>query len=138
MIKFVKTLCIKYKELILYGIFGVGSTAINIIVFYLLDTILKCNLIFSNVLAWVFAFIFAFITNKLYVFESKSWRGQKALKEFIDFFIARVSTLFIDTLLMWLFIEILSINSILSKIVVNVIVIVVNYIASKLWIFKEK
>lgn len=138
MVKFIKALCIKYKELILYGIFGVGSTAINIIAFYLLDTIMACDLIFSNVLAWIFAFIFAFVTNKLWVFESKSWNGHKAFKEFIDFFIARVATLFIDTFLMWLFIEVLFMNSLLSKIVVNVVVIVINYIASKLWIFKEK
>ena len=138
MINRIKKLYIKYKELILYGIFGVCTTLINIVAFYLLDTIMGCQLIVSNVVAWGFAVIFAFVTNKLYVFESGSWKCSQAVKEIIQFFTVRLLTLFIDTFLMWLLIEIVSANSLFAKIVVNVIVIVLNYVASKLWIFSSK
>lgn len=137
MVKIIKTLCMKYKELILYGIFGVGATAINIVAFYVLDTLIGCQLVFANVLAWVFAYVFAFVTNKSFVFESKVWKSLQAIKEFIDFFIARIVTLFIDTILMWLFVEIMFMNSLVAKVIVNVIVIVLNYVASKMWIFKK-
>lgn len=138
MVKLIKSFCMRYKEFILYGIFGAGSTAINILAFYLLDSVINCHLIVSNIIAWTLAFLFAFVTNKVCVFESKSWEGTQAIKEFLDFFIARIATLIIDTILMWIFIKIMFINSLFSKIVVNVIVIILNYVASKLWIFKEK
>lgn len=138
MIESIRKICFKYKEIILYGIFGVCTTIINILSFFVLDDILKCNMIFSNVIAWILAFIFAFVTNKLFVFESVSNTVGQTVKEFRDFFLARFATLFIDTFLMWLLVDVVKFNSMITKIVVNIIVILLNYIASKLWVFKEK
>lgn len=138
MIESIRKICFKYKEIILYGIFGVCTTIINILSFFVLDDILKCNMIFSNVIAWILAFLFAFVTNKLFVFESVSNTVGQTVKEFRDFFLARFATLFIDTFLMWLLVDVVKFNSMITKIVVNIIVIVLNYIASKLWVFKEK
>jgi putative flippase GtrA len=133
-----KKLLIKYKELIMYGIFGVGATLINIVTFHLFYNVIHASLLVSNIVAWVFAFIFAFVTNKLFVFESKSWEGQKARKEFFDFLLTRLATLVVDTVLIWLFIDVLKWDSIVSKIIDNVVVIVINYVASKFWIFAKK
>ena len=90
----------------------------------------------SNCLAWFFAFVFAFITNKVFVFESKEWKTKKAIYEMISFTFARLMTLFIDTALMWFLVYKISFNDMLSKIIVNITVIILNYILSKFWIFK--
>lgn len=135
MIELIKGLFIKHKELVMYGIVGLTTTVINIVIFYICRKT-GMALVQSNVLAWTIAFIFAFIANKLWVFESKEWTGQKAIKEMLGFLIARLATLFLDSFLMWLFVDTFMLNDLLSKIVVNAIVIVVNYLVSKLLIFK--
>lgn len=134
-----KALCLlkKERELILYGVFGAGSTVINVAVFHL------CGrggvpLIPSNIIAWFFAFIFAFVTNKAVVFQSKAWTGKAAFREFSSFLAVRLFTLVLDTVLLYIMVEWLAINRLLSKIVVNVIVIAVNYIVSKFFIFHKK
>lgn len=125
------------RELILYGIFGVGSTVINIVVFHLCG-VLALPLIPSNVIAWFFAFSFAFITNKGIVFQSRGWTDKAALREFASFLAVRLFTLALDTALMCVLVEWLSVDRLLSKIVVNVIVILVNYIVSKFFIFRKR
>ena len=125
----------KERELILYGIFGVGSTVINIAVFHLCGR-LGVALIPSNIIAWFFAFAFAFITNNAIVFQSRAWTNRAALREFASFLAVRIFTLVLDTVLLYLLVEWLLADRLLSKIVVNVIVILVNYIVSKFFIFK--
>ncbi len=132
-----KTLFIKYKEIILYGVFGAGATIINIIVFALLHNTLNIMLLPANIIAWISAFIFAFITNKLVVFGSKSWKGNDAIREMLGFLIARLSTLVVDSVLMVLLVEFLKVNSTFSKVFVNIVVIIINYVASKFVIFKH-
>lgn len=127
----------KERELILYGIFGVGSTAINIAVFHLCGC-LRLALIPSNIIAWLFAFLFAFITNKAFVFQSKGWTGKTALREFSSFLAARLFTLVLDTILMCVLVEWLMVDRLIAKIVVNVVVIIVNYVLSKFLIFYKK
>lgn len=133
----IKLLLVKYKQLIFYGIFGLGATLINILSFYLFRQIIGTVMIVSNIFAWVFAFIFAFVTNKLLVFESRDWKSQTAIKEMANFFITRLMTLALDTFCMWLMIDVLNINDLASKIAVNILVIAVNYIASKFWVFRK-
>lgn len=133
----VKNIIAKYKEIFFYGVFGLGATLINIVSFYVFRQLLGIELIPSNVLAWLLAFIFAFITNKLWVFESKSWKSTAAIKEMCSFFITRFTTLILDTFLMWFLVECLQINNLISKVIVNAIVIIVNYVASKFWVFKK-
>lgn len=135
--KLIKQLFNKYRELIMYGIFGVLATLINTVAYYLFADLLHIWYIAADIGAWILAFLFAFVTNKLFVFESKEWKGQKALREMLEFFIARASTGVLDVVLMWLFVDILQLNGLFSKIVVNVLVILINYFASKFWIFKK-
>lgn len=127
----------KERELILYGIFGVGSTAINIVVFHFCGYC-QLPLIPSNIIAWFFAFLFAFITNKAFVFQSKAWTGKTAFREFSSFLAARLFTLVLDTILMCVMVEWLMIGRLISKIVVNIVVIIVNYVISKFFIFYKK
>lgn len=121
------------KETILYLIFGVLTTVINIIVFSIME-LLTTNLLFNNTVAWICSVLFAFITNRNIVFQST---GNK-LKELCLFFGARIVSLLFDNLLIFILIEKLMLNNILSKIIVNVFVVVINYILSKLIVFKKE
>ena len=133
----IKRLIIKYQELIMYGIFGVGATLINIFSYKFFADVLGIYFLAANIIAWILAFIFAFITNKLFVFESKSWEAATAIKEFVGFLSARFATGILDTVLMWLFVSLIRLDDTLSKIIINILVIIINYIASKFFIFKK-
>ena len=135
----IKNLWFKYKELFFYGVFGVGATVINIVSYRVLaNTFGKKYFLIANIIAWILAFIFAFITNKLFVFESRSWETQIAMKEFVGFLSARLATGILDTVLMWLFVSVISLDDTLSKIIINILVIIINYVASKFFIFKKE
>ena len=135
----IKNLWLRYKELFFYAVFGVGATVINIVSYRVLaNTFGKKYFLIANIIAWILAFIFAFITNKLFVFESKSWEAQIAMKEFVGFLSARLATGILGTVLMWLFVSVISLDDTLSKIIINILVIIINYIASKFFIFKKE
>lgn len=121
------------KETILYLIFGVLTTIINILTFSIMER-LTTNLLFNNTVAWICSVLFAFITNRNIVFQST---GNK-LKELCLFFGARIVSLLFDNALIFILIEKLMLNNILSKIIVNVFVVVINYILSKLIVFKKE
>lgn len=92
----------------------------------------------ANIFAWLFAVIIAYITNKLWVFESKSLDIKKLLYELISFFGCRIITGMADLLIMYITVDHMHLNAIVMKIIANIIVIVSNYIASKYLIFKKK
>lgn len=128
----------KYKEVILYLVFGVLTTVINIVAFYLFNDILQINYKVSNVVAWFLSVMFAFITNKSIVFESKNKSKKETTKEVISFFVARIFSLVVDMLLMIFMIDVLKTNDLIAKIISNVIVVIINYILSKFLIFKRE
>ena len=121
------------KELFWYVVFGVLTTAVNIVAYFVL-TRLGINYLVSNILAWFFSVLFAYVTNRKWVFESKS---PNVLKECVLFFSGRIFSGVIDTGLMWLFIDVLAIGDVISKIVIQVIVVVLNYVISKWVVFNE-
>ena len=123
------------KELISYLIFGVLTTVVNIVVYYVFNTWLQVNYLVSNAIAWIASVLFAYITNRKYVFESKN---TSMINELVKFIGARLSTGIMDMILMWLLVDILTMNSMVSKIVVNVLVIVLNYVLSKVFVFKKE
>ena len=127
----------KYKEGLLYLFFGGGTTLINIISFIIFRQF-KLSVDVSNVIAWLIAVIFAFITNKLFVFDSKNTDRKTVMKETISFLIARVISLGIDTGLLHLMIDFMKIHEVIAKVISNIVVIIVNYIFSKLFIFKKE
>lgn len=121
------------RELILYVIFGFFTTMINLVVFFLFTRILHVNYIFSNVMAWVLSVLFSYVTNRIWVFESEN---TNVITECLLFFGSRLFAGTVDTGLLFIFIDVLSISDVISKIVVQVIVIVLNYVMSKFIIFK--
>ena len=127
----------KYKEGLLYLFFGGCTTLINIISFIIFRQF-KLSVDVSNVIAWLIAVIFAFITNKLFVFDSKNTDRKTVMKETISFLIARVISLGIDTGLLHLMIDFMKIHEVIAKVISNIVVIIVNYIFSKLFIFKKE
>ena len=125
-------------ETISYLIFGILTTVINIASFNILNVQLRWGWQISNMLAWLIAVIFAFITNKLFVFQSKSFTLKLFLWELITFFGARLLSLGVDMLGMWILLDLCGVNSMIAKVLVNILVIIINYVLSKLIIFKKK
>jgi len=126
----------KYKEGILYLFFGGCTTLVNIISFILLRFI-HIGTYVSNGLAWFLSVLFAFITNKLYVFESRGKSKKETLREGISFFGFRILSLLFDMGIMYVLIDLLSCNEFISKVISNIFVIIINYLFSKLFIFKK-
>ena len=128
----------------MYLIFGVSTTLINWIVYTLLVSAANMSVTLSNGIAWVAAVSFAYVTNKLYVFESKSWKASVVAKEAVSFFGARVASGVFEIFLPALLIKIgldqnfFGIEGFAAKLVVSVLVIVLNYIFSKLFVFKKR
>ncbi len=128
----------KYKFIILYGIFGVLTTVINIAVYGIFYSVLDVSNVISNIIAWVISVLFAFITNKLWVFESKSFDIKLFMKELGSFTLCRVTTGVLDLGIMFVGVDLLKGPAMILKVVSNVIVIILNYIMSKLFVFKKK
>lgn len=132
------------KETISYLIFGVLTTIINIVVFWFAERELAFIMsedaasLVGNVIAWVISVAFAFVTNKLFVFESKSMAFKVVMAELTSFVIARLLSLAFDEGFMFVAIVLLGMNSLLAKIISNVFVVIINYVLSKFFIFKNK
>ena len=127
----------KIKEILWYGFFGVLTTLVNIISFYLLDKT-GMNVYINNFIAWFLSVLFAFITNKLFVFNSKSLDKKVIIKEVVSFFFFRILSLGIDMAGMYICISMININKMIAKVLMNIVVIIANYIFSKIFIFKKK
>ena len=140
----IKKIYIKYKEVINYLIFGVLTTIVSITVKYLLlFTILNAEngiqLQIAVIISWIVACTFAYVTNRIWVFESKS---KQIFKEALKFYISRLTTLGLEMLLMFIIVTALKLNTdtwvVIWTLVTQVIVIIGNYILSKIIVFKNK
>ena len=134
----IKKLLTKYKSFIMYMIFGVLTTVINLLTYYICFNILRIPNVASTIIAWILAVSFAFVTNKIWVFDSKSFDGKILSHEIPTFFGARIATGVLDVVIMYIAVDVLSWNSTVWKLVSNIIVIILNYIASKFVIFKAQ
>lgn len=142
----------KLKELVLYVLFGALTTLVNFVVFWLCNRLIGEKLyLANNIIAWVVAVFFAYVTNKLFVFESKSWNIKLVSKEVLEFIGARVFSLAIEEGGLWLLVEILKFDrfafniasfeingKLIAKVVLAVVVVILNYFFSKFVIFKKK
>lgn len=128
----------KNKEIILYLFFGVCTTLINTVAYGLLYEVLEIGNVISTILSNVVAVIFSYVTNKLLVFESKTTTGKETLPEMISFFGWRFAAGVLEVVIMFVAVDVLRRNSILWKLIANVVVIVINYITSKWLVFKDK
>ena len=130
----------KHKEIINYLIFGVLTTIVSLLTYYLLVlTILNpenpLQLQIANIISWITCVTFAYITNRIYVFNSKD---KKILKEAIKFYSSRLTTLFLDMIIMFIFVTKLEFNDKITKVLVQILIIILNYILSKIMVFKNK
>ena len=128
----------KYKSFIAYGVFGVLTTVVNIAIYgFFYNTVGFSNTL-SNVIAWIIAVAFAYLTNKVWVFGSTSWKWEVLKKEVVAFVSCRLATGILDIVIMYICVDVMQWNALLMKISSNVLVIILNYIFSKLVIFKKK
>ncbi|MBO1623670.1 GtrA family protein [Bacillus cereus] len=128
----------KTKEIFNYLFFGGLTTLINIVTYFICATLVGMDYKIATTIAWIVAVLFAYITNKKYVFNSQQANLTHALKEFFYFMGFRILSYFIDLFAMIAFIEWLGINDLITKVIANIIVVVFNYFASKYVIFRKK
>lgn len=131
-----RNLIIKYKELLLYLFFGVMTTLVNFIVYFVCRSLFSIEYQVSIVLAWLLSVLFAFYTNKYFVFQEKQPKNKWI--EMFRFYSSRVATLGIELILMLLLIDYLNVSEVFSKVFVQIVIIVLNYILSKLFVFRNK
>lgn len=138
MIEKIKGLILKYQDMILYVFFGALATLVNTASYYLCYNIIGMSNVPSVIIAWLLAVVFAFFTNKLWVFKSKSFAPEVLKHEIPTFFGARLLTGLLDLGIMYLAVDVLHGNGTVWKLISNILVIILNYVASKLIIFKKK
>lgn len=123
----------KYEEIINYLIVGGMTTLVSIGVYALCTKCFHINYMIANVVSWIISVLFAYITNRIFVFKSKS---ENIILEVYQFFKYRIFSFLIEIFLMYVFVELISIDDMISKVVVQIIVIILNYVFSKLFVFK--
>lgn len=136
----IRCLCKKYREVLLYFIFGGLTTLVNYASLWLFYDVLHIRLLKAlgaNALAWIVAVLFAFVTNKLLVFESRASDRATVTRETLSFLAARLCSLGLETLIMYLGDNLLGINVWLVKLAASVLVVIINYVLSKCLIFKQ-
>lgn len=133
-----KKLIQTYAMLIKYGVFGVLTTAINLAAYALFYHAFHWGNVASTVLAWVLSVLFAFVTNKLWVFDSKSLAPKILLREFWAFVSCRLATGALDLAIMYVGVDLLALPAMPLKIASNILVIVLNYVFSKVLIFTKR
>lgn len=128
----------KYWDVIPYLFFGVCTTIVNAVVYWFCAHPLHLGTMTSTVLAWLLAVLFAYVTNRKWVFHSKAHDAGEIGKELISFLSCRVATGVVDWLCMFFFVECLGLLDVVVKVADNVLVVVLNYVASRLVIFKKR
>lgn len=134
-IKLIKNLMIKYREVILYLIMGVLATIVSIGTYELAMRVFNFNALVANIVSWVAAVSFAYFTNRNIVFAKTD---ESVLRQAAKFFGGRVGTLLMEEILLWMMIYVICINASIAKIIAQVFVLMANYIISKLFVFKGK
>lgn len=134
----------KYKDILLYIIFGIATTVVNFSVYTILVKFLSQDMTFSNFISWVVSVSFAFVTNKVFVFSSTSFRAKILFKEMSAFFTARIVTGIIEIIFPTVLFnfglnsELFGIKGFYAKAIVIIVIIILNYVFSKLFVFKKK
>ena len=134
----VKELWKKYEEAISYLFWGGVAFFLSMALFYVFANKMKMDEQIANTIDWVICVVFTYFTNRTFVFKSKSGGLDGMGKEFVSFIGARLGTLIMENILLFVTIDILAMNNMFGKLIGQFVVIVTNYILSKLWIFKKK
>ena len=135
--EWIRSMFIKYKHIIYYLIFGLITTIVNIGTYWLCYDVMHIPNLISNFIAWITAVIVSFVTSKIWVFDSKSWEASIVISEAVKFFGARVATFLIDELIMGVGVDLLHFNGLVMKVVSGIVVVILNYVFSRIWVFKK-
>lgn len=127
----------KYESVLSYLFFGVMTTVVNFLVYYPLTNLLGINATFANVIAWAVSVAFAFVTNKPFVFKSHDWSATVVIPELTKFVGTRLGSGFVETAMIFLFVDLLAWDGNIVKIAVSVLVVIINYVGSKLLVFRK-
>ncbi len=127
----------KHKDFAIYAFFGIITTIANFAVYYPFHNLLHYSGAVSNAIAWFAAVLLAFVTNKPFVFHSRDWSPKVAVPQFLKFIGCRAVSGAVETGLIFLTVDVLDLGGNLMKIIITVAVVVMNYAASKLFIFKN-
>lgn len=128
----------KNKAIAAYIFFGGCTTLVNILAYYICNTIAGLPNVPSTISAWIIAVLFAMVTNKLYVFGSKSFSWRVILWELTTFYLCRLFTGILDVGIMYVAVDIYRRQPLVWKALSNILVIILNYVCSKLIIFRNK
>lgn len=126
----------KYKEMLLYLFFGGIAVVLNIALFVFFNGILGIGELIANAICWVICVLFQFFTNRTWVFDGHVDSAGAFWKQMASFFGGRIFTLVVEEIILGVFITWLGFNSMVVKAVAQVVVIVLNYVVSKLFVFK--
>lgn len=127
----------KNKSVLLYILFGGLTTIVSIGTFAIANTLLHMNELIANIISWICAVTFAYVTNRIWVFQSSA-KGKEIFKEMMSFFGGRLATLGIEELMLLIFVTWMDLNGLLIKTLAQVVVMILNYFISKILVFRNK
>ena len=138
MIQKLRSIIVKYWDILTYLVFGVLTTVVNYAVYLPVYNFCGISAAVSNMIAWVVAVAFAFLTNKPFVFHSHDWSAQTVLPELTKFVSCRIASGALETVILFLSVDCMNWNGNIWKLVTQVLVIIINYMGSKLLVFRKK
>jgi len=127
----------KYHELIAYGIAGVLNTVLNFGAYQILESRVRINYLIANAVAWILSFVFSFIANKVFVFQSGSWERNRLWRELWTFFCCSIGTGILDMAILYAMVDLMGIPKTPAKAFDAIGVIIINYVVRKLWVFRK-
>ena len=133
----VRALITKYRDVLSYLVFGVLTTVVNYLIYLPVYNLCGVSAALSNIIAWVGAVVFAFLTNKPFVFHSHDWSAGTVVPELTKFVSCRLASGLMETVILLLTVDVLHWNGNIWKLVTQVLVIIINYVGSKLLVFKK-
>ena len=138
MIQKLRSIIVKYWDILTYLVFGVLTTVVNYAVYLPVYNFCGISAAVSNMIAWVVAVAFAFLTNKPFVFHSHDWSAQTVLPELTKFVSCRIASGALETVILFLSVDCMNWSGNIWKLVTQVLVIIINYVGSKLLVFRKK
>ena len=138
MVEKLRSLIKKYWDVLSYLFFGVLTTVVNYLIYLPVYNFCGLSAALSNMIAWVGAVIFAFLTNKPFVFQSHDWSAKTVVPELTKFVSCRIASGVLETVILFLAVDCMNWNGNIWKLVTQVLVIIINYVGSKLLVFRKK
>lgn len=138
MMEKLKQLIVKYYDILAYLVFGVLTTVVNYLVYLPCYNLLGLPAVVSNVIAWVVAVAFAYVTNKPFVFRSHDWSAKTVVPELTKFVGTRVASGGMESAIIWIAVDLLGGNGNIWKLLTSILVVILNYVGSKMLVFRKK